>query len=177
MPAIATLLAGLLAGVLIAVTLLLIALAALSRAAARRAEATVPAVGRFVEVPGARLHFVEAGETRDGRPPIVMLHGLAAQLHNFRYALVDDLASDTRVIAFDRPGSGYSTREPGRATTLEQQADAVAAAMDALGLPRALLVGHSLGGALSLAVALRHPQKVSGLALLAPLTALPPTSS
>ena len=177
MPAIATLLAGLLAGVLIAVTLLLIALAALSRAAARRAEATVPAVGRFVEVPGARLHFVEAGETRDGRPPIVMLHGLAAQLHNFRYALVDDLASDTRVIAFDRPGSGYSTREPGRATTLEQQADAVAAAMDALGLPRALLVGHSLGGALSLAIALRHPLKVSGLALLAPLTALPPASS
>lgn len=162
---------------LIALALLVAVMALFSRAAARRAEAVVPPVGRFIEVPGARLHVVDTGEARDGRPPIVMLHGLAAQLHNFRYALVDDLARDTRVIAFDRPGSGYSSREPGRATTLEEQADAVAAAMDALGLGRALLVGHSLGGALSLTLALRHPHKVMGLALLAPLTALPPASS
>ena len=173
MPALGTLLTA----ALIAVALLVVVMALFSRAAARRAEAVVPPVGRFVEVPGARLHVVEAGEARDGRPPIVMLHGLAAQLHNFRYALVDDLARDTRVIALDRPGSGYSSREPGRATTLEEQADAVAAAMDALGLSRALLVGHSLGGALSLTIALRHPQKVAALALLAPLTALPPASS
>ncbi|MFM7625121.1 MAG: alpha/beta fold hydrolase [Gammaproteobacteria bacterium] len=177
MPAIGMLLVGLLTALLIAVALLLIALAAFSRAAARRAEQTVPPVGRFVEVPGARLHLVEAGESRDGRTPIVMLHGLAAQLHNFRYALVDDLARDTRVVAFDRPGSGYSTREPGRATTLEQQADAITAALDALGIERALFVGHSLGGALSLAIAQRHPHKVTALALLAPLTALPPASS
>lgn len=168
---------GWLIGLAVAIALLCVALAVFSRVAARRAEAAVPPVGRFVEVPGARLHLIEAGEARDGRPPIVMLHGLAAQLHNFRYALVDDLARDTRVIALDRPGSGYSTRDPGCATTLEQQADAVAAAMDALGLERALLVGHSLGGALSIAIALRHPQKVCGLALLAPLTALPRSSS
>lgn len=167
----------LLTAALIAVALLVVVMALFSRAAARRAEAAVPPIGRFVEVPGARLHLVDAGDVRDDRPPIVMLHGLAAQLHNFRYALVDDLARDTRVVAIDRPGSGYSTREPGRATTLEDQADAVVAAMDALGLGRALLVGHSLGGALSLTIALRHPRKVAGLALLAPLTALPPSSS
>ncbi len=172
-----TLVVGLLTGLLAAAGLLIMAMAAFSRAAARRAERTVPPVGRFVEVPGARLHLVEAGEARDGRPPIVMLHGLAAQLHNFRYALVDDLAVDTRVVAFDRPGSGYSTRDPGRATTLEEQADAVVAAMDSLGIDRALLVGHSLGGALSLAIALRHPHKVAALALLAPLTALPTAAS
>lgn len=167
----------LLVGVLVAVVLLLVAMAVFSRAAARRAETAVPPVGRFVEVPGARLHVVEAGAPDSGRTPIVMLHGLAGQLHHFRYALLDDLARDTRVVALDRPGSGYSTRERGKATTLEQQADAVAAAMDALGMERALLVGHSLGGALSLAIALRHPRKVSALALLAPLTALPPASS
>jgi pimeloyl-ACP methyl ester carboxylesterase len=164
-------------GLLIAGGLLLLALAAFSRNAARRAEQALPPVGRFVAVPGAKLHVVEAGEPREGRAPIVMLHGLAGQLHHFRYALVDDLARDTRVVALDRPGSGYSTREQGRATTLEEQADAVAATIDALGLGRALLVGHSLGGALSLAVALRHPGKVAGLALLAPLTALPSASS
>jgi pimeloyl-ACP methyl ester carboxylesterase len=172
-----TLLAGITVGVLLGALLLLVAMAAFSRAAARRAEQAVPPVGRFVEVPGARLHLVEAGERRDGREPIVMLHGLAGQLHHFRYALIDDLARDTRVLAFDRPGSGYSTREPGRATTLEEQADAVASALDALGIERAVLVGHSLGGALSLAIALRHPHKVAALALLAPLTALPPASS
>lgn len=164
-------------GLLVAGGLLLLALAAFSRTAARRAEQALPPAGRFVAVPGARLHVVEAGEPREGRTPIVMLHGLAGQLHHFRYALLDDLARDTRVVALDRPGSGYSTREPGRATTLEEQADAVAAAIDALGLGRVLLVGHSLGGALSLAVALRHPGKVAGLALLAPLTALPSASS
>lgn len=163
----------LLTGLLTVVALLSVAMAIFSRAAARRAEQLVPPAGRFVDVPGARLHVVEAGEARDGRTPIVMLHGLAGQLHHFRYALLDDLARDTRVVALDRPGSGYSTREPGRATTLEEQADAIAAAMDALGLDRALLVGHSLGGALSLTLALRHPRKVAGLALLAPLTALP----
>ena len=147
--------------------------AALTTRLARRAEAALPPAGRFIEVPGARLHVVEAGELRDGRPPILMLHGLAGQLHHFRYSLVDALARDTRVVAVDRPGSGYSTRERDRATTLEDQADAIAALMDHLGFDRVLLVGHSLGGALSLAVALRHPTRVTGLALLAPLTTMP----
>jgi pimeloyl-ACP methyl ester carboxylesterase len=151
----------------------LLGAAALTSRLARRAEAALPPAGRFIEVPGARLHVVEAGELRDGRPPILMLHGLAGQLHHFRYSLVAALAQDTRVVAVDRPGSGYSTRERDRATTLEDQADAIAALMDHLGFDRALLVGHSLGGALSLAVALRHPTRVTGLALLAPLTTMP----
>ena len=151
----------------------LLGAAALTTRLARRAEAALPPAGRFIEVPGARLHVVEAGELRDGRTPILMLHGLAGQLHHFRYSLVDALAEETRVVAVDRPGSGYSTREPGCATALEDQADAIAALMDRLGFERALLVGHSLGGALSLAVALRHPTRVAGLALLAPLTTMP----
>jgi pimeloyl-ACP methyl ester carboxylesterase len=151
----------------------LLGAAALTTRLARRAEAALPPAGRFIEVPGARLHVVEAGALRDGRTPILMLHGLAGQLHHFRYSLVDALAEETRVVAVDRPGSGYSTREPGCATALEDQADAIAALMDRLGFERALLVGHSLGGALSLAVALRHPTRVAGLALLAPLTTMP----
>lgn len=136
---------------------------------ARAAEQRLPPVGRFAEVPGARLHFLDRGEQRAG-PPIIMLHGLAGQLHNFAYGLVDELARDTRVIAIDRPGSGYSVRTDGGARSLFEQADAIEALCRQLELGRVLLVGHSLGGALSLAFALRHPQRVAGLALIAPLT-------
>lgn len=135
----------------------------------RAAEQRLPPVGRFADVPGARLHFLDRGEQRNG-PPIIMLHGLAGQLHNFAYGLVDDLARDTRVIAVDRPGSGYSVRTEGGVRSLFEQADAIEALCRQLELGRVLLVGHSLGGALSLAFALRHPQRVAGLALIAPLT-------
>lgn len=135
------------------------------------AESRLPAVGEFVEVDGARLHYLDRGEVRGG-PPIVMLHGLAGQLHNFAYGLVDELARDTRVIAVDRPGSGYSTRQDGRVRTLIDQADAIEDLCRHLDLGRVLFVGHSLGGALSLTLMLRHPSRVAGLALIAPLTTL-----
>ena len=141
-----------------------------TRRIAADVEARLQPVGQFAAVPGARLHYVDRGTAAADRPPIVMLHGLGAQLHHFNYALVDELARDTRVIALDRPGSGYSVRESGKAITLEEQADAVIALLDVLGVGRALLVGHSLGGALSLTIALRHPSRVAGLALVAPLT-------
>lgn len=141
---------------------------------ARSVEARVPPAGRFVEVPGARLHLVERGSG----PPLLMVHGLAGQLGHFTYALVDRLATRFRVIAVDRPGSGYSLRARDTAASLGAQADALAALIDALGLERPLVVGHSLGGAVALALAQRHPAKVGALALLAPLAhaprALPP---
>jgi pimeloyl-ACP methyl ester carboxylesterase len=156
--------------VLFALAAVLAGLWFFTRHIATKVESRIPAIGAFADVPGARLHYVDRGTRTGDRPPIVMLHGLGGQLHHFNYALVEELARDTRVIAVDRPGSGYSRREPGEATTLEQQADVVVALLDALGVGRALLVGHSLGGALSLTVALRHPSRVAGLALLAPLT-------
>lgn len=143
-----------------------------TRRIARDVEARVPKIGQHVRVTGAVLHYVDRGTESAGKPPIVMLHGLGGQLFHFHYALVEDLARDTRVIAVDRPGSGYSTRETGKATTLEDQADAIVALLDQLGITRAVFVGHSLGGALSLTIATRHPQRVAGLTLIAPLTHL-----
>lgn len=129
------------------------------------AERLVPPVGRFVEIDGAKVHYVERG---DGRP-IMMIHGLGGQLHHMLRPLMEEFGEGYRLIAMDRPGSGYSTRPDGKAD-LASQARFVSRFMETLGLERGLLVGHSLGGAIALRTALDHPQKVAGLALIAPLT-------
>ena len=133
---------------------------------ARRVEGLLPPQGRFIDVPGARLHVVDSGQGT----PVLMVHGLAGQLRHFTYGITGRLVADCRVIAVDRPGSGYSQRSPGASATLGAQADALAALIDTLHLDRPVVVGHSLGGAVALTLAQRHPDKVRALALVAPLT-------
>ena len=133
---------------------------------ARGAERAVPPLGKFIDIDGERIHYVESGEGR----PILMIHGLGGTLHHLRRPLMEEFGDGYRLIALDRPGSGYSTRAAGGDASLSEQARFIARFIDALGLERPLLVGHSLGGAISLATALDYPQKISGLALIAPLT-------
>lgn len=152
---------------LVVIAIGLLAAHLFTRKVKAQVEAALPPNGRFVDVPGARLHVVEQGSG----PPIVMIHGLMGNLRNFTYGVSERLAGRFRTIAVDRPGSGYSVRHTGTAADLPTQADAIVALIDALKLDRApVLVGHSLGGALALCIAQRHPGKVAALALLAPLT-------
>jgi pimeloyl-ACP methyl ester carboxylesterase len=137
---------------------------------ARKVEAVLPPKGRFIDVPGARLHVREFGGTHAGGPAIVMIHGLAGQLSHYTYGVAGRLAERHRVVVVDRPGSGYSTRDASTPAGLSNQAAAIAALIRTLGVGPAFVVGHSLGGAIALALALEHPQQVAGLALLAPLT-------
>jgi pimeloyl-ACP methyl ester carboxylesterase len=129
-------------------------------------QAAVPALGRFVQVGETRLHVVERGTG----PPLVLVHGLGAQLRNFTYALVGHLAVNFRVICIDRPGCGYSTRPAQVPASLTGQADTVAKLLAELGLEKPIIVGHSYGGAVALALAVNHPDSVGALALVAPLT-------
>jgi pimeloyl-ACP methyl ester carboxylesterase len=133
---------------------------------ARKVETVVGRDGRMIEVMGNRLHVAEEGSG----PPLLLIHGLGGQMRNFGPELIADLARDYRVIRVDRPGSGYSERPAGAAANLRTQADVIAGLIDALGLQKPTLVGHSLGGALSLATAVYHPDKVGRLLLIAPLT-------
>jgi pimeloyl-ACP methyl ester carboxylesterase len=134
---------------------------------AKRIEGFLPPRGRFIDVPGARLHVREAGSG----PAILLVHGMAGQLAHYNYGVIDQLSSDYRVVAVDRPGSGYSTRDT--PADLGTQANALSALIATLGLERPLVVGHSLGGALALKLAQDHPQRVGALALIAPFTHTP----
>ncbi|TYO85391.1 alpha/beta fold hydrolase [Oceanicella actignis] len=137
--------------------------ARLSRAIA----AAHPPCGRWREVRGGRIHFIERG--RPDGPALVLIHGLGGNLHNFN-RMIPLLERDFRVIALDRPGSGWSERRSDRLAALPEQARMIAEFLRAEGVARPVLVGHSLGGAVALALALEHPEQVGALALLAPLT-------
>jgi pimeloyl-ACP methyl ester carboxylesterase len=134
---------------------------------AKRVEAMLPPRGQFMDIDGQRIHYVDTG---GNKPPIVMIHGLGGNLLHFGYAMADKLANDYRVILVDRPGAGYSTRPDEAPATLTAQAKTVATLIRRLGLKQPLVVGHSLGGAVSLAIALDHPDCAGGLTLIAPLT-------
>jgi pimeloyl-ACP methyl ester carboxylesterase len=133
---------------------------------ARSVEKAVPPLGRFIEIEGAPLHYIDQGSG----PAIVMIHGLGSQMRNFTYALLAKMGGNFRIILLDRPGSGYSKRAAGTSARLPAQAQTIAKLIIALGLERPLIMGHSLGGAVALALALNHPDQVGGLALIAPLT-------
>jgi len=125
-----------------------------------------PAEWRLRFGSAAGLSYMEAG----AGDAIVMIHGLGGTLLHFGYAMADKLSGDFRVILVDRPGSGYSMRTDDAQATLTAQANTIATLIRKLGLERPLVVGHSLGGALSLVLALDHPDCVGGLAMIAPLT-------
>lgn len=147
----------------------MLGLAGWSAWAGRKAEELVPADGRFVDVDGARMHVVELGPKDARGPAIVMIHGIMAQLRNFSHSLADRLAKDHRVILVDRPGWGHS-RLNGPRPDLARQGQMIAQLIDTLGLEKPLVVGHSMGGAVTLALATERPEVPGALALIAPLT-------
>ena len=134
-----------------------------NRASATRAEARYPPVGAFVEVDGTRLHYVERGEGR----PVVLIHGSGALVQDFIVSgLLDRLARSHRVIAFDRPGYGYSTRPRRGDWSPEGPAALFVAACSELGVERPLVVGHSWGTLPAVAWALDNPGQAAALVLI-----------
>src|SRR5690606_18301123 len=108
-PAMLSVVTGLVAAALAAVLLVSTYFVWLTRRIARDAEHAVPPRGRFVTVEGCDIHYVERGEGR----PILMIHGLGGTLHHMRRPLMEEFGDGYRLIALDRPGSGYSTRPAG----------------------------------------------------------------
>jgi len=129
----------------------------------RRAERAQPPAGRLLDVDGVRLHVVERGEGS----PVVLIHGNMVSQRDFEASgLMERLARDHRVIAFDRPGFGHSSRPRNRLWTPTAQAELLHAALAQLGVEPAVVVGHSMGAMVALALALDHPADVRRLVLL-----------
>ena len=131
---------------------------------AQKIERDHPPRGRFVTVDGVRLHYLERG----GGPPVVFLHGNVVTAEDFDLSGLLDLAAERqcRVVAFDRPGFGYSDRPRGAMWPPARQADLLRKSFARLGIERPIIVGHSWGTLVALALALDHPDAVSGLVLL-----------
>lgn len=129
----------------------------------------VPA-SRFVEVAGQLVHVEQAGAGEPaGDPagdPVLLVHGFGASTYSWR-KVMPDIARSRRAIALDLSGFGYTERprDPERYSR-DGQVALILGLLDALGIERAHLVGHSYGGALSLALAARHPDRVRSLLLL-----------
>jgi pimeloyl-ACP methyl ester carboxylesterase len=140
-----------------------LALAAVyNRHRADEAERDNPPAGRFVEINGVRLHYVERGTGE----PLVLLHGNGSMVQDFESSgLLDMAAQKYRVIAFDRPGFGHSERPRSTVWTPQAQADLIHAALTKIGVTRAIVLGHSWGASVAVALAQKHPQAVAGLVL------------
>jgi pimeloyl-ACP methyl ester carboxylesterase len=130
---------------------------------ARRAEESNPPGGSFIEVEGVRLHYLEKGKG----PLVVLLHGNATMAQDWvASGVFDALAKTNRVIAFDRPGFGHSTRPRSVVWTPAAQARLIAAALAQRGESQATIVGHSFGTLVAVEMGLAHPQIAASLVLI-----------
>ena len=139
------------------------------RAAEREAQAVrdYPPEGEFLMVNGLRVHAV----VRGSGPDLVLIHGASGNTRDFTFDFMDRLTDRYRVIAFDRPGFGYTDRTDPRysrvfstqAESPAEQADLLVAAALQLGADRPIVLGHSYGGAVALAWAVYHPDHIAAL--------------
>lgn len=130
-----------------------------------------PPVGKRIQVGSVHLHVlhVPPSEAAD-LPPMVFIHGASGNLLDQATPFLEPLRGRGELLFVDRPGHGYSERGGPENDTPNGQANTIAGAMDALGLQRAIIVGHSFGGAIAASFAVLHPKKTLGLLFLAPAT-------
>jgi pyruvate dehydrogenase E2 component (dihydrolipoamide acetyltransferase) len=117
-----------------------------------------------IDVAGRRLRYLELG--KDDNLPVVLIHGFGGDLNTWMFTQ-PVLAESQRAIALDLPGHGGSVKEVGSGDP-ETLADTIEAAVDALAIERMHLVGHSMGGALAALTALRRPERIASMTLIAP---------
>ncbi len=145
---------------------ILVVLAAFSTSAVflfQRPEVSTVSQSRLIEVAGHNIHVWEDG----AGPTVILLHGAGGNLRDYTFQLAPALATNHRVIAFDRPGLGLSSGLGRNNQSPAEQAALLSQAAASLGVEQAIIVGHSYGGAVAMAWALNHPDQVVGVVSLA----------
>jgi pimeloyl-ACP methyl ester carboxylesterase len=122
----------------------------------------------FVEVNGIQVHYKTYGQ---GEPTFILLHGFGASLFSW-HAVTTPLSEYGTVIAYDRPAFGLTERpmtwEGENPYSPQAQVDLVIGLMDELNIEKAILVGNSAGGTISMLTALQYPERVQALILVDP---------
>ncbi|ACE92723.1 probable esterase/hydrolase protein [Rhizobium etli CIAT 652] len=138
---------------------------------ARRFEQAYPNIVELTDIGGYRMNAVHIRRPEQADlPPLVFIHGASGNLLDQLVAFRTALEGRAEMLFVDRPGHGYSERGGPENAVPSGQADAIARLMEARGIERAIIVGHSFGGAITATFGLRHPEKTAGLLFLAPAT-------
>jgi pimeloyl-ACP methyl ester carboxylesterase len=125
---------------------------------------------QFIQIDNVTLHYKTYGQ---GEPVFILLHGTLLNTYSW-HDVVGPLSKLGRVIAYDRPPFGLSSRpmpgtwKGGSPYSYESQTDLLIKLMDALNIKKAILVGNSMGGGIAIYTAQRYPDRVQGLVLIAP---------
>ena len=146
---------------LVCVALLLSACRAAPIPEAQRYPAGTAFRAQYRTVDGTRLRLIDTGNGT----PVVFIHGFGASIYGWRYQLPPTVTAGYRVVAFDNRGFGFSDK-PAHGYTNAAYAHLVVSLLDSLGIASAVLVGHSMGGAIAAEVALTYPDRVRGLVLI-----------
>lgn len=125
----------------------------------------------LTEVEDVIVHAMERpsrGWKKNSGRAVILIHGAGVDHRDWTFGFIDRVAPSWRVLAFDRPGFGASTRRPGAASALPAtQARLLRKAAESLGVEEAIVVGHSWGGAVAMAWGVGAPEQTLGVASLA----------
>ncbi len=134
-----------------------------------QAEAEYPPIGEILMIDGVPVHVYVSG----AGPDLVLIHGASGNLRDFTFDFTKRLTESYRVIAFDRPGLGWTGRLPANSgawnstsETPQEQAALLQKVADLIGVQNPIVLGHSYGGAVALAWGLARPDDTAALVLV-----------
>jgi pimeloyl-ACP methyl ester carboxylesterase len=135
----------------------------------QRIRAAHPPSGRDIPFDGGTLHVLSEGHPSD-LAPIVLIHGSSGSARDVMQAFAPHLRAQTQVLAVDRPGIGYSRNvvSDHKLAPPEEQGRAIMQALAKMGISRPVIVGHSWGGSVAMAMAMAYGDKLSGVMTIAP---------
>jgi len=121
--------------------------------------------GQFADVDGVSVYYRAQGDPAN--PPVILIHGFGGSTFTWRDTLPALASAGFYAVALDLPPFGLSDKSPDIDYTRSGMADLVARFMSKLGIERADIVGHSMGGAVTAQFAVRHPERVDRLVFVA----------